>query len=142
MGLPYFQNKDSPSHHSVPTSPGIFNEELQNKIEENARLHKQVCFVWHKSVNKSIQLNYIFHQCWGYVGVYLTSRPISKRAYILRVLYRQNSTHVFPCRVPVLTNKTLSFKCMFIILWVQGEKYLKGEVWILYSINNECLKIL
>ncbi|XP_052768340.1 protein phosphatase 1 regulatory subunit 21-like [Mya arenaria] len=36
------KNKDSPSHHPGPRSPGIFNEELQNKIEENARLHKQV----------------------------------------------------------------------------------------------------
>ncbi|KAL4238560.1 hypothetical protein ACF0H5_003267 [Mactra antiquata] len=36
------KNKESPSHHVPSTTPGIFNEELQNKIEENARLHKQV----------------------------------------------------------------------------------------------------
>lgn len=37
-----FQTKDSPSHSNPPVSPGIFSEELQNKIEENARLHRQV----------------------------------------------------------------------------------------------------
>lgn len=36
------KTKDSPAHSNPPVSPGIFSEELQNKIEENARLHKQV----------------------------------------------------------------------------------------------------
>ncbi|KAH3853404.1 protein phosphatase 1 regulatory subunit 21-like [Dreissena polymorpha] len=36
------KHKDSPTHSTGPRSPGIFNEELQNKIEENARLHRQV----------------------------------------------------------------------------------------------------
>ena len=36
------QNKDSPAHTSASRSPGIFNEELQSKIEENAKLHKMV----------------------------------------------------------------------------------------------------
>ncbi|XP_053375955.1 protein phosphatase 1 regulatory subunit 21-like isoform X1 [Mercenaria mercenaria] len=36
------KHKESPSHHAAPVSPGIFSEELQNKIEENARLHQQL----------------------------------------------------------------------------------------------------
>ena len=39
------QTKESPSYSNPPVSPGIFSEELQNKIEENARLHRQVPYI-------------------------------------------------------------------------------------------------
>jgi hypothetical protein len=42
-----FQNKQSEgSYQPPPISPGVFNEELQRNIEENAMLSKKVIYMF------------------------------------------------------------------------------------------------